>query len=115
MWGRRRGGVNNDFAVGLVVLAIGMAIAGAGGFVAGSRLSPPAPPGDPSIMGQLAKTPGGGIISYTRPDDAPDGGPWCYVVQKIMFPNKEPKDGAASMVYARTCEELPMLWLKGRG
>lgn len=105
--------VINDFAAGLVVLGIGMTIAGAAGFVAGSRLLPPAPPVDPSVMGQLMKAPDGGIISYTSPSlDAPSGGPWCYVVQKVTAMNQNPKDGAMSMVYARTCEELPMRWLK---
>lgn len=68
-----------------------------------TRYSPP---------GELVRTPEDGLISYTSPDDAPSGGPWCYVVQKIMVPNQNPKDGAMSMVYARTCEELPLRWLK---
>jgi len=70
-----------------------------------------------SPPGELVRTPDDGLISYTSPSgfDAPSGGPWCYVVQKVMVPNKDPKDGAMSMVYARTCEELPMRWLKEEG
>ena len=72
----------------------------------GERRAPP---------GELVRTPDDGVISYTSPAlDDPSGGPWCYVVQKVSVQGQGPGSGATGLVYARTCEELPMRWIEGK-
>jgi hypothetical protein len=68
----------------------------------------------PDVPSELVKTPGGGKIDYTSGDTEDSKQPWCFVVRKVTFDSKgaEGESGNGSMVFARTCEELALDWMK---
>lgn len=71
----------------------------------------------PEVPGELAKTPGGGIISYHRIRDENDWSsepmqPWCFVVRQIATTNPDyPHKNRGNLVFAKACGdpvELPI-------
>lgn len=54
------------------------------------------------------------VEATTSGDTEDSKQPWCFVVRKVTFDSKgaEGESGNGSMVFARTCEELALDWMK---